>query len=153
MPVAQVHRLLTSRTNEAQPRRPWHSQFRSAFMHHFQLELNEVRWPTLDTAYAAHFLNRRPQPLRAWACHENGPIRPIRINGRLAWPVREIRRLLEDGVTSESEILPNFESGRGHSKGPSSPVSTAPTSQKLSLQKLQSKHSATLLCSSSEIGA
>ena len=153
MPVAQVHRLLTSCTNEALPRRPWHSQFRSAFMHHFQLKLNEVRSPTLDTAYAAHFLNRRPQTLRAWACHESGPIRPIRINGRLAWPVKEIRRLLEDGVTSESEILPNVESGPDYSKGQSNPLSTAPTSQKLNLKKLQSKPSATSLCSSSAIGA
>lgn len=25
---------------------------------------------------------------------ENGPLRPIRVHGRLAWPVAEIRRLL-----------------------------------------------------------
>jgi hypothetical protein len=122
-------------------------------MHHFQLKLNEVRSPTLDTAYAAHFLNRRPQTLRAWACHENGPIRPIRINGRLAWPVTEIRRLLEDGVTSESEILPNFESGPDYSKGQSSPVSAAPPSPKLSLKKLQNEPAATSPSSASAAGA
>lgn len=49
----------------------------------------------LDTATAAYHLNRRPQTLRAWACLENGPLRPVRINGRLAWPVAELRRLME----------------------------------------------------------
>jgi hypothetical protein len=52
---------------------------------------------TLPTTEAAYHLGRRPQTLRLWACLENGPIRPIRVNGRLAWPVSEIRRLL--GVT------------------------------------------------------
>jgi hypothetical protein len=50
--------------------------------------------PAVETAAAAHYLLRQPQTLRIWACHENGPIRPIRINGRLAWPVAEIRRLV-----------------------------------------------------------
>jgi hypothetical protein len=49
---------------------------------------------TLETAAAAHHLNRRPQTLRAWACLETGPIRPLRINGRLAWRVADLRRLL-----------------------------------------------------------
>ena len=48
----------------------------------------------VDTATAAYHLNRQPQTLRAWACLENGPLRPIRINGRLAWPVAELRRVL-----------------------------------------------------------
>lgn len=48
----------------------------------------------VDTATAAFHIGRKPQTLRSWACFENGPIRPIRINGRLAWPVRELRRLL-----------------------------------------------------------
>ncbi|MDO8904736.1 DNA-binding protein [Hydrogenophaga sp.] len=50
--------------------------------------------PVVDTAAAAHYLSRRPQTLRGWACLENGPLRPIRINGRLAWPVAELRRVL-----------------------------------------------------------
>jgi hypothetical protein len=50
--------------------------------------------PTVPTPQAAHYLNRRPQTLREWACKENGPLRPIRINGRLAWPVASIRALL-----------------------------------------------------------
>jgi hypothetical protein len=41
-------------------------------------------------------LNRAPQTLRKWACLENGPIRPIRINGRLAWRgASDLRELLE----------------------------------------------------------
>lgn len=50
--------------------------------------------PTVDTAAAAHYLNRRPQTLRGWSCLENGPLRPVRINGRLAWPVAGIRKVL-----------------------------------------------------------
>jgi len=49
----------------------------------------------LPTPEAAFHLNRASQTLRLWACLENGPIRPIRINGaRLAWPVAEIKRVL-----------------------------------------------------------
>jgi len=50
--------------------------------------------PTVDTAAAAHYLNRRPQTLRGWACHEDGPLRPLRINSRLAWPVSELKKVL-----------------------------------------------------------
>ena len=46
----------------------------------------------VDTTTAAQYLNRKPQTLRIWASQENGPLRPIRINGRLAWPVAELRR-------------------------------------------------------------
>jgi len=48
----------------------------------------------LPTPEAAIHLNRAQQTLRLWAMRENGPIRPIRVNGRLAWPVAELRRLL-----------------------------------------------------------
>jgi hypothetical protein len=54
---------------------------------------------TLPTAEAAFHLNRAQQTLRLWACHEDGPIRPLRINGRLAWRVADLRRLL--GVEGE----------------------------------------------------
>lgn len=50
--------------------------------------------PRVATEQAAHYLNRRPQTLRAWACLENGPLRPIRIMGRLAWATADIRRVL-----------------------------------------------------------
>jgi hypothetical protein len=56
--------------------------------------LNAVIRPLLTTAEAAFYLNRQPQTLRIWACAENGPVRPHRINGRLGWPVAEIRRIL-----------------------------------------------------------
>ena len=49
---------------------------------------------TVETAAAAYHLNRQPQTLRGWACLENGPIRPLRINGRLAWRVADLKRLL-----------------------------------------------------------
>lgn len=48
----------------------------------------------LPTSEAAIHLNREPHTLRLWAMRKNGPIRPLRINGRLAWPVSELRRVL-----------------------------------------------------------
>jgi hypothetical protein len=48
----------------------------------------------IDTAAAAFYLLRKPQTLRIWACKETGPIRPVRINGRLAWPVEQIRNIV-----------------------------------------------------------
>lgn len=53
----------------------------------------EVR-STLPTPEAAGHLNRAQQTLRLWAMREDGPVRPLRINGRLAWPVAELRRVL-----------------------------------------------------------
>ena len=46
------------------------------------------------TDIAAHWLGRKNQTLRGWACLENGPLRPIRVSGKLAWPVAAIRALL-----------------------------------------------------------
>lgn len=62
-----------------------------------------VKFPPLDqetravvpTACAAYHLGRQPQTLRSWACMENGPLRPVRLNGRLAWRVAELRQLVE----------------------------------------------------------
>jgi hypothetical protein len=51
----------------------------------------------VETACAAFYLTRKPQTMRVWASLETGPIRPVRINGRSAWPVAEIRRLLDAG--------------------------------------------------------
>lgn len=48
----------------------------------------------LPTQEAAFHLNRAEHTLRLWAMRENGPIRPIRVNGRLAWPVADLRRIL-----------------------------------------------------------
>ncbi len=52
----------------------------------------------LPTNEAAAAINRAPQTLRKWACLENGPIRPIRINGRLAWRVSDLQALLSGGA-------------------------------------------------------
>ncbi len=60
--------------------------------------LEQVTRPTVPTDAAAYYLNRKPQTLRAWACLENGALRPVRISGRLAWPVADIRALLEGGA-------------------------------------------------------
>lgn len=51
--------------------------------------------PAVDTAAAAYYLNRQPQTLRIWAMRDgSGPIRPRRVNGRLAWPVCDLKRVL-----------------------------------------------------------
>lgn len=51
----------------------------------------------VDTNTAAGLLGRAPQTLRKWACYEDGPLRPVRVNGRLAWAVADIHRLLSNG--------------------------------------------------------
>lgn len=56
--------------------------------------LEQIARPMLTTAEAAYYLNRQPQTLRIWACKDGGPIRPVRLHGRLGWPVSEIRRYL-----------------------------------------------------------
>ena len=49
---------------------------------------------SLPTNEAAQHLNRRPQTLRVWSMTGSGPVTPIRIYGRLAWPVADIKRVL-----------------------------------------------------------
>lgn len=51
----------------------------------------------VETACAAFHLTRKDQTLRAWACL-GGPLKPIRINRRLAWSVADIKRLLSGGA-------------------------------------------------------
>ncbi|MBN9406653.1 MAG: DNA-binding protein [Burkholderiales bacterium] len=58
------------------------------------VSLIEEKRAALPTSEAAYHLNRSQQTLRLWACREDGPIRPIRINGRLAWPVAGIKAVL-----------------------------------------------------------
>lgn len=51
----------------------------------------------VDTAAAAHYMNRRPQTLRGWHCHGAFPhdgLRPIAVNGRLAWSVAAIKSVM-----------------------------------------------------------
>lgn len=52
----------------------------------------------VDTTCAAFHLSRKAQTLRAWACFENGVLRPRRINGRLSWAVADLKKLLNGGV-------------------------------------------------------
>jgi len=56
--------------------------------------LEQIVRPVLTTAEAAHYLNRKPQTLRIWACTEAGPIRPVRVYGRLGWRLSDVRRCL-----------------------------------------------------------
>jgi hypothetical protein len=58
--------------------------------------LELVNRPTVPTEQAAHYLLRRPQTLRSWACAETFPdgLRPVRVNGRLGWPVAGIKAVL-----------------------------------------------------------
>lgn len=57
--------------------------------------IEQLTRPCVDTAQAAFYLNRQPQTMRIWACKQpDVAIRPIRINGRLAWRVVDILALL-----------------------------------------------------------
>ena len=48
------------------------------------------------TAVMCWHLNRKAQTGRGWASSETFPdgLRPLRVNGRLAWPVAGIRKVL-----------------------------------------------------------
>ena len=50
----------------------------------------------VSTALMCWHLDRKPQTARGWACHETYPegLKPLRVMGRLAWPVSGIRTLL-----------------------------------------------------------
>jgi len=57
--------------------------------------LSNERRAALPTSETAAHLGRQAQTLRAWASKGTGPIKPLRINGRLAWRTADVRRLLE----------------------------------------------------------
>ena len=61
----------------------------------YQLD-KEVR-THVPTLIASVYLNKPPETLRAWAFLDSGPIRPLKVDGRLAWPVKEIKTLLNKG--------------------------------------------------------
>lgn len=52
---------------------------------------------TINTATAAFYFSLKPRTLNKWAVYGTGPLKPIRINGRLAWNVSEIRKILAGG--------------------------------------------------------
>ena len=56
--------------------------------------IEQITLTAIPTEQAAFYPNRKPQTLRIWAMKESGLIRPIRINCRLAWPVKEIKKVL-----------------------------------------------------------
>ena len=57
----------------------------------------------LTTEQAAAHLNRKPRTLNKWALSGKGPIQPVRINGRLAWPADQIATLLQKGEVAGDE--------------------------------------------------
>ncbi|WP_150051136.1 helix-turn-helix domain-containing protein [Methylomonas rhizoryzae] len=69
---------------------------------------NQIQFPPIEqvtalnvpTDQAAFYLNRASQTLRKWVCLENGPIRPVRINGRLAWKVADLKALVSGEVAA-----------------------------------------------------
>lgn len=62
--------------------------------------LEQESRPAVPTPAAAYYLTRQPQTLRQWACMDNGPLRPFRVNGRLYWRVADIRRVLTGEAVS-----------------------------------------------------
>jgi hypothetical protein len=63
--------------------------------HSISSDLREDSRLVIPTSEAAIHLNRAQQTLRVWASTGSGPIRPKKINGRLAWRVDEILNLIE----------------------------------------------------------
>lgn len=52
----------------------------------------------LPTSEAAFHLNRATQTLRLWAMRNDGPVKCLRVGGRLQWPVDQIKAMM--GVTA-----------------------------------------------------
>ncbi len=61
------------------------------------ISLDQETRTAIPTREAAHHLNRKMQTMHIWAC-KGGPIRPVRINGRLAWLVADLKSILAGGV-------------------------------------------------------
>lgn len=55
--------------------------------------LVEVTRPNLTTKEVAFYTNMAEQTWREYACYERGPIRPVRICGRLNWPTNAVKEL------------------------------------------------------------
>lgn len=56
--------------------------------------LAQEKRATLPTSEAAAQLNRQQQTMRVWAMKGTGPLQARRINGRLAWPVADLKKLV-----------------------------------------------------------
>jgi len=48
----------------------------------------------VGTRKAAEVLGRKQQTLRGWACDGSGPVRPVKVGGRLGWRVADLERVL-----------------------------------------------------------
>lgn len=48
----------------------------------------------LPTNEAAYHLNRAEQTLRLWAMRNDGAVKCLRVNGRLQWPVSQIKAVM-----------------------------------------------------------
>ena len=71
----------------------------AAQQQHIFPPLESITKPNLTTEEAAYYCDRAAQTLRFWACKQPvGVPRPIRVRGRLAWPVAQIRDLLAGGA-------------------------------------------------------
>jgi len=58
------------------------------------IPLQDERRATVSTAEAAAHLNRAAQTLRVWSMSGTGPLKPVRIVGRLGWRTSDLRKLL-----------------------------------------------------------
>ena len=56
--------------------------------------LEDVSKPSLSTQEIAYYTGMAPQTWRKHACYETGPIRPVRLLGRLRWSTSQVRALL-----------------------------------------------------------
>lgn len=52
----------------------------------------------VDTPTAARMMGFAENTLRKWHCLGTGPIKPVRVRGRLRWAVAEINRVLSEGA-------------------------------------------------------
>ena len=57
------------------------------------MQTDGTKW--LTTSEAADKLRRKARTLHRWACYDTGPVKPIKVNGRLLWSLDQISRLLD----------------------------------------------------------
>lgn len=64
------------------------------------MSLDDLR--VVSTRKAAYVLGRPQQTLRDWACNGSGPLRAVKIGGRLGWRVVDLERVLRgEGVAAK----------------------------------------------------
>jgi len=59
--------------------------------------LDQEARTAIPTPIACVHIDRKPSCLYEWSSKGNGPIKPVKVNGRLLWLVADIRRLLTQG--------------------------------------------------------